>query len=92
MTQILVVPDRSFDGAVSPVAADLIGAASAIGTPVVLAQDTAHAEELGALGAAVVLVSNAPLIDAAAAAFDDLFPAAVPVSYTHLALPTICSV
>ena len=39
MTQILVVPDRSFDGAVSPGAAELIGAASAVGTPVVLAQD-----------------------------------------------------
>ena len=82
MTQILVVPDRSFDGAVSPGTAELIGAASAVGTPVVLAQDPAHAEELGAVGAAVVLASNAPLIDAAAAAFDELFPAAVLFAHT----------
>ncbi|MGV0373660.1 electron transfer flavoprotein subunit alpha/FixB family protein [Corynebacterium pilbarense] len=82
MTQILVVPDSSFDGAVNPGAAELIGAASAVGTPVVLAQDRAHAEELGAVGAAVVLVSNAPLIDAAAAAFDELFPAAVLFAHT----------
>lgn len=77
MSQILVVPDRSFDGAVAPAAAELIGAASAIGTPVVLAADSAHAEELGSFGAEVVLVSDAPLIDAATAASDELFPDAV---------------
>ena len=82
MTDVLVVPDRSFDGAVEPSVAELIGAASAIGTPVVLAADRAQAEELGALGAAVVLVSDAPLIDAAAAAFDALYPAAVLFAHT----------
>lgn len=82
MTDVLVVPDRSFDGAVEPSVAELIGAASAIGTPVVLAADRAQAEELGALGAAVVLVSDAPLIDAAAAAFDELYPAAVLFAHT----------
>lgn len=82
MTDVLVVPDRSFDGAVEPSVAELIGAASAIGTPVVLAADRAQAEELGALGAAVVLASNAPLVDAAAAAFDELYPAAVLFAHT----------
>ena len=82
MTDVLVVPDRSFDGAVEPSVAELIGAASAIGTPVVLAADRAQAEELGALGAAVVLLSDAPLIDAAAAAFDALYPAAVLFAHT----------
>ncbi|MBA1835348.1 electron transfer flavoprotein subunit alpha/FixB family protein [Corynebacterium wankanglinii] len=82
MTDVLVVPDRSFDGAVEPSVAELIGAASAIGTPVVLAADRAQAEELGALGAAVVLVSDTPLIDAAAAAFDALYPAAVLFAHT----------
>lgn len=82
MTDVLIVPDRSFDGAVEPSVAELIGAASAIGAPVVLAADRAQAEELGALGAAVVLVSDAPLIDAAAAAFDALYPAAVLFAHT----------
>ena len=82
MTDILVVPDRSFDGSVAPGAAELIGAASTLGTPVVLAADRAQAEELGEHGAAVVLVSDAPLVDAAAAAFDELFPAAVLFAHT----------
>ena len=89
MTDVLVVPDRSFDGAVEPSVAELIGAASAIGTPVVLAADRAQAEELGALGAAVVLVSDAPLIDAAAAAFDALYPAAVLFAHTVRGLSLI---
>ena len=82
MTDILVVPDRSFDGSVAPGAAELIGAASTLGTPVVLAADRAHAKELGAHGAAVVMVSDAPLVDAAAAAFDELYPAAVLFAHT----------
>lgn len=82
MTDVLVVPDRSSDGSPEPSVAELIGAASAIGTPVVLAGDRAHAEELGAHGAAVVLVADAPVVDAAAAAFDELYPAAVLFAHT----------
>ena len=49
MTEVLVVPDRSPDGSVEPSVEELIGAASAIGTPVVLAPERAHADELGVL-------------------------------------------
>ncbi|MHC2849989.1 electron transfer flavoprotein alpha subunit [Corynebacterium mucifaciens] len=82
MTEVLVVPDRSPDGSVEPSVEELIGAASAIGTPVVLAPERAHADELGRLGAKTVLVSDAPLVDAIDAAFDELYPAAVLFAHT----------
>lgn len=83
MQPVLVIPDRSFDGGVDLGAAELIGAASAVGTPVVLTDDASHAEELGALGAVKVLVAQGTsLIDAASAAFRSLFPAAVVCSHT----------
>lgn len=82
MTEILVVPDRSFNGGLDHGAAELIGAASELGTPVVLTDATAHADALGELGAATVLVSDAPLADATAAAIDTVGPAAVLFSHS----------
>ncbi|OFO33672.1 electron transfer flavoprotein subunit alpha [Corynebacterium sp. HMSC075D04] len=82
MTEILVVPDRSHDGSLDPHAAELIGAASAIGTPVVLIDDRTHADALSTLGAATVLVSDAPLVDATTTALTTLNPAAVLFSHT----------
>lgn len=79
--QILVIPDLAFDGGVDAGAAELIGAASAVGAPVVLAANTGHAEELGRLGAQVVVVvdvdTQSAYVDAAAAAVRELHPAAV---------------
>ena len=82
MTEILVVPDRSHDGSLDPHAAELIGAASEIGTPVVLIDDPTHADALSTLGAATVLVSDAPLVDATTTALTTLNPAAVLFSHT----------
>lgn len=82
MTEILVVPDRSHDGSLDPHAAELIGAASEIGTPVVLIDDRTHAEPLSTLGAATVLVSDAPLVDATTTALNSVNPAAVLFSHT----------
>lgn len=82
MTEILVVPDRSHDGSLDPHTAELIGAASAIGTPVVLIDDPTHADALSTLGAATVLVSDAPLVDATTTALTTLNPAAVLFSHT----------
>lgn len=82
MTEILVVPDRSHDGSLDPHAAELIGAASEIGTPVVLIDDPTHADALSTLGAATVLVSDAPLVDATTTALTTLNPAAVIFSHT----------
>lgn len=82
MPAILVVPDRSFDGGVDHGAAELIGAASALGTPVVLADDAAHVDELGSLGAATVLVASQPRIDAVSAAYAATHPDAVLFSHT----------
>ena len=82
MTEILVVPDRSHDGSLDPHTAELIGAASEIGTPVVLIDDPTHADALSTLGAATVLVSDAPLVDATTTALTTLNPAAVLFSHT----------
>lgn len=82
MTEILVVPDRSHDGSLDPHTAELIGAASAIGTPIVLIDDPTHADALSTLGAATVLVSDAPLVDATTTALTTLNPAAVLFSHT----------
>ena len=49
---VLVLLADTLDGSPDPAAAELIGAASTLGTPVVLATSAAHAEALGALGAA----------------------------------------
>ena len=48
MTEILVVPDRSFNGGLDHGAAELIGAASELGTPVVLTDATARTQLLSA--------------------------------------------
>lgn len=80
---VLVIPDVSFSGGVDLGAAELIGAASAIGAPVVLTTESSHAEELGSLGAAKVIVAKgSSLIDAASAATRSLFPTAVICSHT----------
>lgn len=86
---VLVVPDISFDGSVDLGAAELIGAASAVGTPVVLTTNAAHAEELGRLGAEVVVtvdvdkqVQSIALIDATVAAFDTYHPVAALFAHT----------
>lgn len=82
MTEILVVPDRSHNGSLDPHAAELIGAASEIGTPVVLIDDRTHTEALSTLGAATVLVSDAPLVDATTTALNSVNPATVLFSHT----------
>lgn len=80
---ILVVPDLSFDGGLDAGAAELIGAASAIGTPVALTTDGALADELASLGAAEVLVAEgSSLIDAIVTALETTFPAAVVLAHT----------
>lgn len=86
---VLIVPDISFDGGVDLGAAELIGAAAAIGTPVVLSTDPAHAEELGKLGAQVVLTADVDtqvlsisLVDAAVEAFSSYHPIAAVCSHT----------
>lgn len=75
---VLVVPDHA------AVAAELIGAAAAVGTPVVLAADAGDAAALGELGAREVLVApqGADLVDAAAAAFNQVGPDAVLLAHT----------
>lgn len=84
-TPILVVPDAPYGGpGVDPAAAELIGAASAVGEPVVLTASADTAAELGRLGASRVLDARtaATLVDAADAAVDLLRPAAVVFSHT----------
>ncbi|MFJ6653370.1 electron transfer flavoprotein subunit alpha/FixB family protein [Microbacterium sp. NPDC091313] len=91
-TDILVLVQTAPDGALLSSTAGLLGAASAIGTPVALlvaapeAADAAAAEA-GRLGAARVLVADAPvdaltvpIVDALAAAVAQLQPDAVLVS------------
>lgn len=75
---VLVVPDHA------AVAAELIGAAAAVGTPVVLAADAGDAAALGELGAREVLIApqGADLVDAAAAAFNQVGPDAVLLAHT----------
>lgn len=81
--KVLVVLDPT-PGALAPTAAELLGAASEIGTPVALTTTRDHADALGALGAAEVLVApaDASLVDAAEAAFNQLNPAAVCFAHT----------
>ena len=82
---ILVIPDIAFDGGVDAGTAELIGAAAELGTPAVVAADPAHADELGAMGASVVVTGGAEkhsLIDVSAAALETLFPAAVVCAHT----------
>ncbi|WP_115685992.1 electron transfer flavoprotein subunit alpha/FixB family protein [Corynebacterium senegalense] len=83
-TTVLVVPDAPYEGhGFDPAAAaELIGAASAIGEPAVVTSSADNAAELGRLGAARVLVADAPLADATEAAFDHLYPAAVVFAHT----------
>lgn len=77
-TYVLVVAEPAH------AAAELIGAASAIGTPVALTTSQGSAAELGQLGAARVLVADegTGLVDAIEAAFDHIYPAAVVLSHT----------
>ncbi|SDR75582.1 electron transfer flavoprotein subunit alpha/FixB family protein [Corynebacterium timonense] len=77
-TYVLVVAEPA------ATAAELIGAASTIGTPVALTTSAGSATELGQLGAARVLVVDHEhsLVDAIEAAFDLTFPAAVVLSHT----------
>ena len=73
MTQPVLVVIDSLE-----TAAELLGAASEIGTPVALTASEEIAGQLGELGAAKVLVASLP---------DDVL-SIPPVSYTHLTLPT----
>ncbi|WP_165165278.1 electron transfer flavoprotein subunit alpha/FixB family protein [Corynebacterium qintianiae] len=78
MSDILVVINPTHDGSLDLAAAELIGAASAAGSPVALTTSAEHAEALGGYGAQRVLVAeSAALVDATSAAFDLLYPAAV---------------
>ncbi|WKD57163.1 Electron transfer flavoprotein subunit alpha [Corynebacterium capitovis DSM 44611] len=82
---VLVVPDPAYgeSGELDASAAELIGAASAIGVPVALTLTPAHAAELGRSGASRVLsAEGASLVDATAAAFEELHPAAVVFSHS----------
>ena len=86
---VLVVLDATHDDQLDSTAAELIGAAAPLGTPVVLTTNPAHAEALGELGAAVVLTTNVdaqqqavPLVDAAEAAFNATDPAAVILAHS----------
>lgn len=57
MPDILVLADRGSDGSIRPVVAELLGAATELGTPVAVvvgAGDDAIAAELGSIGAAAV--------------------------------------
>ena len=80
---ILVVLD-TVDGGLTPTAAELIGAASAVGAPAVVASRADDADALGKLGAARVLVApeGADAVDAAEAAFAELGPDAVVFAHT----------
>ena len=85
---VLVILDAGHAG-LAPTAAELIGAASEVGTPVVLTDSREHAEELGQLGATQVLVAplpsdaqTLPLVDAAESAFNQLNPVAVVCAHT----------
>lgn len=86
---VLVVLDATHDDQLDSTAAELIGAAAPLGTPVVLTTNPAHTEALGELGAAVVLTTNVdaqqqavPLVDAAEAAFNAIDPAAVILAHS----------
>ncbi|WP_311475568.1 electron transfer flavoprotein subunit alpha/FixB family protein [uncultured Corynebacterium sp.] len=86
---VLVVLDATHDDQLDSTAAELIGAAAPLGTPVVLTTNPAHTEALGELGAAVVLTTNVdaqqqavPLVDAAEAAFNATDPAAVILAHS----------
>ena len=74
---VLVVLPDTLDGQPDPAAAELIGAASTLGTPVVLARSADHAEVLGGLGATKVATSKLSLIDATVAAIDTFNPQAI---------------
>ncbi|AWB84535.1 electron transfer flavoprotein subunit alpha/FixB family protein [Corynebacterium liangguodongii] len=81
--EILVVINPTYDGSLDPAAAELIGAAAQVGTPVALTLEPAHADGLGALGAQRVLTAEgASLIDATVAAADLLYPDAVVGSHS----------
>ncbi|MDA3146815.1 electron transfer flavoprotein subunit alpha/FixB family protein [Leucobacter sp. UCMA 4100] len=85
---ILVLAETTPSGALAKSAAELIGAASQVGTPVALiVGDAAHAAALAELGAAQVLVAEAPegalgvpLVDALAQAADLVQPDAIVLS------------
>lgn len=91
---ILVVLDDAPQGSIDGAAAELIGAASLIGVPVVLTTSSSGdndsiADQLGALGATRVLVAEAnesefgtAAVDAADAAFEAVRPAAVLFSHS----------
>ena len=88
-TPVLVVAESASATASNPLAhaAELIGAASAIGEPVALTTSPDNAAELCNLGASRVLVAeatgdDATLLDAIEAAFDRLSPAAVVLAHT----------
>lgn len=86
---VLVLLDTMPDGALAKTAAELLGAAALVGTPVALIVSDAEglAQAAGLLGAASVLVAPAagdrltvPVVDALAAATDLVRPDAVLVS------------
>ncbi|WP_111719567.1 electron transfer flavoprotein subunit alpha/FixB family protein [Homoserinimonas sp. OAct 916] len=85
---ILVVVETTPAGAIAKSAAELIGAADAVGTPVALLLGSAdHAGEVAELGAAAVLVADGTgldggAVDALAAAAERVNPEAILVSHS----------
>ncbi|WP_194398794.1 MULTISPECIES: electron transfer flavoprotein subunit alpha/FixB family protein [Microbacterium] len=86
---ILVLLDTTPSGGLAKSAAELLGAASSVGTPVALiVGDAALATDAAALGAATVLVAapgeglNVPTVDALTSAADQVRPDAILVSHS----------
>lgn len=87
---ILVVAEITANGSLARSTAELIGAASKVGSPVaVVLGDESHASELATLGATRVLLVNAaqdelivPLVDAVDAAIDLVSPQAILISHS----------
>ncbi|MFC8680370.1 electron transfer flavoprotein subunit alpha/FixB family protein [Microbacterium ureisolvens] len=86
---ILVLLDTTPSGGLAKSAAELLGAASSVGTPVALiVGDAALATDAAALGAATVLVAapgeglNVPAVDALTSAADQVRPDAILVSHS----------
>ncbi|MFC5338502.1 electron transfer flavoprotein subunit alpha/FixB family protein [Leucobacter denitrificans] len=89
---ILVVAETTPDGALAKTAAELIGAASLVGTPVALLLGKAElATELAELGAARVLVAEdaagadlvVPAVDALTRATQSVQPDAIVLAHSH---------
>ncbi|WP_203582368.1 electron transfer flavoprotein subunit alpha/FixB family protein [Microbacterium hibisci] len=86
---ILVLLDTTPSGGLAKSAAEVLGAAASVGTPVALiVGDAALATDAAALGAATVLVAapgeglNVPTVDALTAAADQVRPDAILVSHS----------